>query len=132
MTPREQNFQNYLASIQPQMWGLTNHYNAYMGAKGVEAGNAANKTELWSSIIGAAGSAAGASDRRLKQDIARVGTYANGLPQYEFAYRADPTVRYRGVMADEAEKFMPDAVVTGPDGYQRVNYALLGIEMEKV
>jgi hypothetical protein len=35
-------------------------------------------------------------------------------------------------MADEVEKFMPEAVVTGPDGYQRVNYALLGIEMEKV
>jgi hypothetical protein len=59
MTPREQNFQNYLASIQPQMWGLTNHYNAYMGAKGVEAGNAANQSGLLGSVIGAAGTAAG-------------------------------------------------------------------------
>jgi hypothetical protein len=137
MTPREQNFQNYLASIQPQMWGLTNHYNAYMGAKQIEAANGANQSGLLGSIAGGVGTAVGGwlsagSDRRLKQDIARVGTYANGLPQYEFAYRADPTVRYRGVMADEVEKFMPEAVVTGPDGYQRVNYALLGVEMEKV
>jgi uncharacterized protein YqgC (DUF456 family) len=56
MTPREQNFQNYLASIQPQMWGLTNHYNAYMGAKQIEAGNAANNAGLTGSVIGAAGS----------------------------------------------------------------------------
>jgi hypothetical protein len=137
MTPREQYFQNSQAAMQPQMWGLTNHYNAYMGAKQIEAANAANQSGLLGSVIGAAGTAAGGwlsagSDRRLKQDIARVGTYDNGLPQYEFAYRADPTVRYRGVMADEVEKFMPEAVVTGPDGYQRVNYALLGIEMEKV
>jgi hypothetical protein len=55
MTPREQYFQNYMASIQPQMWGLTNHYNAYMGAKGVEAGNAANNAGLAGSVIGAAG-----------------------------------------------------------------------------
>jgi hypothetical protein len=137
MTPREQYFQNQMMAIQPEMWGLTNKYNAYLGANQIEAGNASNEAGLFSSIIGAGGKIGAAaltptSDRRLKQDIARVGTYANGLPQYEFAYRADPTVRYRGVMADEAEKFMPEAVVTGPDGYQRVNYALLGIEMEKV
>ena len=68
----------------------------------------------------------------MKQDIVRVGTYYNGLPQYEFAYRDNPGVRYRGVMADEVERVMPEAVLTAPDGYQRVDYALLGIEMEEV
>jgi hypothetical protein len=59
MTPREQYFQNAQAAIQPQMWGLTNHYNAYMGAKQIEAGNAANNAGLMGSVIGAAGTAAG-------------------------------------------------------------------------
>jgi hypothetical protein len=140
MMPREQAFQNYLTAMQPEMWGLTNYYNAFMGGRQIEMGNNANQAGLTGSIIGGLGTLGGSllgnkamfSDRRLKQDIERVGTYYNGLPQYEFAYKHDPTQRYRGVMADEAEAFMPDAVFTGLDGYQRVDYAKLGIEMETV
>ena len=134
MTPQEQYFQNYLSAMQPEMWGLTGAYNGFMGGRQIEAGNNANQAGLTNSIIGAVGTVAGGllSDRRLKQDIVRVGTYYNGLPQYEFAYRDNPGVRYRGVMADEVEAVMPEAVFTGPDGYQRVRYDLLGIEMEEV
>lgn len=140
MMPREQAFQNYLTAMQPEMWGLTNYYNAFMGGRQIEMGNNANQAGLMGSIIGGLGKIGGSllgntalfSDRRLKQDIERVGTYYNGLPQYEFAYKHDPTQRYRGVMADEAEAFMPEAVFTGLDGYQRVDYAKLGIEMETV
>jgi hypothetical protein len=48
-----------MAAIQPEMWGLTNKYNAYMGAKGIETGNVSNEAGLTSSLIGAAGTAAG-------------------------------------------------------------------------
>ena len=34
---------------------------------------------------------------------------------------------YVGVMAQEVERVVPDAVVHGPDGYLRVNYARLGL-----
>lgn len=72
------------------------------------------------------------SDRRLKQDVVRVGTYDNGLPQYEFAYKDQPEKRYRGVMADEVEQVCPEAVIMAADGFKRVDYALLGIAMEEV
>ena len=35
-------------------------------------------------------------------------------------------------MADEVRKIMPEAVTTGEDGYDRVNYDMIGIEMKEV
>ena len=145
MTPREQYFQNYLSALQPQMWGREQLTNGAMNRANVKAGAEANNAGLTGSIIGGLGaigsgfmSGGGASallamsDRRAKQDIVQVGAYDNGLPMYEFAYRDDPQVRYRGVMADEVAAFMPEAVLTGADGYQRVDYGKLGITMERV
>ena len=60
------------------------------------------------------------SDRRLKTDIEKIGQTGEGHPKYRFRYRWDaPEVRRIGVMADEVPDFL---VVTGPDGYKRVNY----------
>ena len=73
------------------------------------------------------------SDRRLKQDIELVGRDERTmLPLYEFAYKSDPSRRFLGVMADEVEAYMPEAVRVGEDGYKFVNYAMLGIEMVEV
>ena len=70
------------------------------------------------------------SDRRLKQDIEVVGRdAATGLALYEFSYRGGNGQRYRGVMADEVAQAFPSAVVRGDDGFDKVNYALLGLEM---
>jgi hypothetical protein len=61
------------------------------------------------------------SDRRLKSDIEKVGVLHSGLTVYRYRYGgAGPF--FLGVMADEAEKVFPQAVSTGADGYQRVNY----------
>ena len=61
------------------------------------------------------------SDRRLKDDIKRVGTLDNGLPVYVFRYKGDdgPTL---GLMADEVEKVNPEAVVTHRSGFKMVDY----------
>lgn len=77
---------------------------------------------------GALGGGAGAllpfimSDRRLKREIARIGSY-NGTPWYRFAYVWDEpgTVR-EGVMADEAPAH---AVHEHPSGFLMVRYDLL-------
>jgi len=37
--------------------------------------------------------------------------------------------RYEGVMPQDVLNVMPAAVSVGEDGYYRVNYAMLGIEM---
>lgn len=82
------------------------------------------------SIFGAAGAAGGfgalfSSDRRLKKNINRVGTHPLGIGVYEFEYVWGGGTQV-GVMADEVETVMPEAVVTGSTGYKLVNYSMLG------
>jgi hypothetical protein len=61
------------------------------------------------------------SDRRLKTDIKHIGTAANGLKVYSYKLFGRSEI---GLMADEVEKVRPWAVITGSDGYKRVNYTL--------
>jgi hypothetical protein len=72
------------------------------------------------------------SDRRLKEHIERVGTHAMGFGLYLFEYRQghrEPSGRGRqfGVMADEVEAVLPQAVTLRADGFKTVNYDMLGI-----
>lgn len=71
------------------------------------------------------------SDRRLKTDIATVGTTVLGLPLYRFRYRGESDV-YLGVMAQDVLEVMPDAVVVGPDGFYRVDYGRLGLAFKRL
>ena len=62
-----------------------------------------------------------ASDRRLKSNIERIGTHPLGVGIYEY----DIFDRHEiGVMADEVEQVMPEAVIVGHDGYKRVAYGM--------
>ena len=62
------------------------------------------------------------SDRRLKEDIKRVGTAENGLPIYKFKYKGDPAEQtHIGFMADEVEKIHPEAVGES-HGFKTVDY----------
>lgn len=81
-------------------------------------------------IAGALGQLFMKSDIRLKENIAPVG-YRNGHLVCEYNYKGDP-VRFRGVMAQLVAETNPDAVVTMPDGFMAVDYAALGLEMERV
>ena len=71
------------------------------------------------------------SDIRLKTDIHQVGTTAHDLPLYTFRYIGKEG-HYEGVMAQDVIKVMPIAVSVGEDGYYRVNYDMLGIEMRRL
>lgn len=71
------------------------------------------------------------SDRRLKEDVVRVGTAPNGLPLYHFRYIGRSEV-YEGVMAQDVMQRFPDAVVTRDDGYLVVYYGALGMQMRQV
>lgn len=75
--------------------------------------------------------AGNASDARLKTDIIRVGTAANGLPLYHFRYIGLPQV-YEGVMAQDVLAHDPGAVFPLPGGYLGVDYGRLGLEMKTV
>src|SRR5262249_47972244 len=69
------------------------------------------------------------SDARLKHDVALLGHLDNGLGFYRFSYIGSDKA-YVGVMAQEVEAIMPDAVLRGEDGYLRVAYDRLGLRMQ--
>jgi hypothetical protein len=63
----------------------------------------------------------GLSDRRAKENIQEVGILDNGLKLYTFTYKAGGPPQL-GLMAQEVEGVMPDAVWTGDDGLKRIDY----------
>jgi hypothetical protein len=67
------------------------------------------------------------SDIALKHDIVLLGHLANGLGYYRFSYLGSHKA-YVGVMAQEVENVMPEAVTRGSDGYLRVTYEKLGLK----
>ncbi len=74
----------------------------------------------------------GNSDRRLKQEIVKIGMHPAGFGVYLFDYKPEYRDQWGygrqfGVMADEVEKVMPEAVSVHPAGYKMVDYAMLGI-----
>jgi hypothetical protein len=69
------------------------------------------------------------SDITLKHDITLLGHLDNGLGFYRFSYNGSDKA-YVGVMAQEVQQVMPEAVVRGGDGYLRVYYDKLGVTFE--
>jgi hypothetical protein len=69
------------------------------------------------------------SDLTLKHDITLLGHLDNGLGFYRFSYIDEDKV-YVGVMAQEVQSVMPEAVTRGSDGYLRVFYDKLGLTFE--
>lgn len=65
-----------------------------------------------------------ASDRRLKEEIERIGEMSDGLPVYEYRYVGDPQFHI-GVMADEVAEMRPWAVGPELNGFATVNYEAL-------
>ena len=74
----------------------------------------------------------GGSDRAIKENLARIGDHPLGIGLYLFDYKPQYRAiwgygRQFGVMADEVEPLLPEAVSMHPDGYKLVDYAKLGI-----
>jgi len=91
---------------------------------GIAANQAASNTSGLFGLAGQLGAAAllAPSDRRLKSNIVRIGTHPLGIGIYEYDIFGE---RQRGVMAQELEQVMPEAVVEHPAGFKMVNYGLL-------
>lgn len=73
---------------------------------------------------GAGAAAAGKSDRRLKTNIVRLGTHPVGVGLYSYTMKATGK-KDMGVMAQELQEVMPDAVHEHPSGYLMVDYSKL-------
>lgn len=98
--------------------GVWNKYNADMAAYQQQQ---ADKNAMLGGLFGLAGTAITMSDRRLKQDVKKVGRTDDGQNIYAYRYKVGGPLRL-GLIAQEVEKKRPGAVVTGPDGYKRVDY----------
>jgi hypothetical protein len=73
------------------------------------------------------------SDRTNKENIVRIGTHPLGIGVYLFDYKTEYRSQWGhgrqfGVMAQEVETVLPEAVSLHPDGYKVVNYTILGID----
>jgi hypothetical protein len=69
------------------------------------------------------------SDTMLKHDIFLLGRMHNGLGFYRFSYNGSDKA-YVGVMAQEVQAVMPEAVVRGSDGYLQVFYDRIGVKFQ--
>ena len=99
-----------------------NQLNAY-NAQQAQAGN------FMGGLMSLGGAAIGKySDVRLKKNIKKIGTLRKGINIYSYNYidyKDLPKDKQIGVMAQEVEKVIPEAVVTMADGYKAVNYGLI-------
>ena len=132
---------NISGAIQNAYNGQLSNYNAQLASQnnlnsGLFSLGAAALGAPSNSAVGGLVSAAGGalssgaqsiynylnSDTRLKTNIVRVGTTPGGLNVYEYNYLHDLKTRHVGVMAQEVERVIPDAVITRDDGFMMVDY----------
>ncbi|CAB4135467.1 Intramolecular chaperone auto-processing domain containing protein [uncultured Caudovirales phage] len=103
--------------------------SAYSAQQQANAASSAGFGSALGSIAGM-GMKAYMSDIRTKENIEYIGELPNGLGLYEYEYKPEfknskyaGHGRFRGVMAHEVEKVIPDAVITLSDGYKAIDYS---------
>jgi hypothetical protein len=97
---------------------------AYQGNLSAYNSNLQGLYGLGGSALGAGGYVAGQkySDRRLKENISKVGKLNNGLNVYSYNMKGS-NVTETGLMADEVAQTHPNAIKLEDSGYYSVNYA---------
>jgi hypothetical protein len=106
---------DYSGLVQNQYAGQQNQYNQQVAANN-------SKRAAVASMAGTLGKMAITSDRRVKQNITKVGTLDNGLPIYSFQYIWGGPQQI-GLMAQDVEKVNPSAVSEDENGIKAVNYS---------
>ena len=123
--PQFQGYQGANVAGTPIFAGATAAGQSAMDQYGIQSANVNAQNAGLYGMLGTAGGLAGKaffSDRRLKSNIERIGTHPLGIGVYEYNIFDR---RERGVMADEVEAVMPEAVVLHQNGYKMVDYGML-------
>lgn len=102
--------------------------NAYAQGQ-IQTANA--NQAMGANLLGMAGSLGGAaiiaSDIRLKDNIIYIGKEkGHNIYSWDWKYGEQEHFPTMGVLAQEVEKYAPEAIVTMENGYKAVNYTILG------
>jgi hypothetical protein len=100
--------------------------NAYAGSVNAYNQQNANRTAQNTGIMDMLNSGLsmfGISDARIKENLRPVGQLFNGLTVYAFNFPGDETTRI-GLVAQEVEELLPQAVAENAEGLLMVNYDL--------
>jgi len=125
------NTPNQANTAGPDILGATNaqyqnQLNAYNAQQAQQGGFMGGLMSLGGSALMAPTGTF--SDERLKTDIKQIGTHKLGIGIYTFKYKKGhhlPEGTQVGVMAQEVEKVIPEAVTTAENGYKLVNYGMI-------
>ena len=127
--PQFNNFAQQANVAGPDLLAATNQqYGQQMsGYNADQAANAGMMGGLGNLALTGAKMAGMFSDRRMKENIVKIGSLDNGLNLYKFDYKPEfkdiaGHNTYIGVMADEA-KAIPNAVIRQSNGYDMVDYS---------
>ncbi|MGO7170372.1 tail fiber domain-containing protein [Rhizobium leguminosarum] len=112
-------------SSQPAFSRSENSSGGNSGGGGMGGGSGSSGSSGSSSSSSSSG---GWSDRRLKIDIRRLGTSAEGIPVYAFRYIWGGPL-FVGTMAQDLLAIRPEAVIETASGYYMVDYDKLDIAM---
>jgi hypothetical protein len=115
------NAPSYQNAANTAYQGQLNAYNSQVGSQ----------NSFLSGLMGLGGMYLLGSDAEIKQDIVKVGDHPAGFGVYEFDYKPEYANtwgrgRRRGVLAQEVQAVMPEAVQMHPDGYLMVDYGRIG------
>lgn len=83
------------------------------------------QAQIFGDVMQTAGAVKGFCDPRLKRNARRIGTHHLGIGLYSWEYLWG--AKGSGVMADELERIMPQAVSVHPSGYKMVNLSVVGV-----
>ena len=129
--PTFQNAPQQATTAGADLLGAANAgYNAQMGGFNAAQAAQSNLNSGLMGLGGTLGAAAIMSDIRTKENIKAIGWLPNGLPVYTYEYKPEFKDEaghgvHIGVMAQEVEQVMPEAVITRADGIKMVDYGVL-------
>lgn len=115
-------------STQPAFARSENSGNSGGGGSGGGMGGGSGSSGSSGSSSSSSSSGGWGSDRRLKTDIRRLGTSAEGIPVYAFRYIWGGPL-FVGTMAQDLLAIRPEAVIETASGYYMVDYDKLDIAM---
>ena len=120
--PQFQAYSGSNVAAAPLFQGVQAQNQAAMDLYGIKQNAANSSMQGITGLLGAGAMAYGMSDVRLKSNIQRIGTHERGFGIYEY----DIFDRHEiGVLAQEVEQIMPEAVAEHPSGFKMVNYGIL-------